>query len=171
MRCWLGRGALAHAPLRAVLSLRCGCLPACLPACCADAVGAALLARLAAGRAWEERGTECLAQLKAAGLAWGGAGGEGETSEAAEVVVAAQFATVAARAAALVAEAQEQGLAVGPLLEQLQEYSRLYCLCQRAYVEGQEMVGCDVCQVSAAAGPRAPNARACAFRSAAGHTF
>lgn len=73
----------------------------------------------------------CVAELKAAGEDM------------------AAFEEAAQRARQLIRESERLGVRMEGLVEQLQEHSRLYCLCQKAYDELRPMVGCDYCQVSA----------------------
>lgn len=94
----------------------------------ADVAGARLLAAAEATKNWQQAVKTCVADLKASGGA-----------------LDPKFVEAAAKAKELIKEAEKLPIRVDRELEKLNEYSKPYCLCRRAYDEQIPMLECDQC--------------------------
>jgi len=94
----------------------------------ADVAGARLLAAAEATKNWQQAVKTCVADLKASGGA-----------------VDPKFVEAAKKAKELIKEAEKLPIRVDRELEKLNEYSKPYCLCRRAYDEQIPMLECDQC--------------------------
>jgi hypothetical protein len=93
-----------------------------------DVAGARLLAAGEATKNWQHAVKTCVADLKASG---------GATDP--------KFVEAAVKAKQLIKEAEKLPIRVDRELEKLNEYSKPYCLCRRAYDEQIPMLECDQC--------------------------
>lgn len=94
----------------------------------ADVAGARLLAAAETTKNWQQAVKTCVADLKASGGA-----------------ADPKFVEATAKAKELIKEAEKLPIRVDRELEKLNEYSKPYCLCRRAYDEQIPMLECDQC--------------------------